>query len=107
MATEHGQPRPLALPCVSGAGQGVSGVLPAMDRRVVLGRSSKCELYVQDARVSTRHVSLLARGDRIAIKDLGSHNGLHVNGKKVQSAKLKAGDVLLVGKSEFVVHCAV
>ena len=107
LATEHGQPRPLALTCVSGAAQGVSGVLPATDRRVVLGRSSKCDLYVHDTRVSTRHASLLARGDRIDIKDLGSHNGVHVNGKQVRSAKLNVGDVLLVGKSEFVVHYAV
>ena len=39
----------------------------------------------------------------IYIRDLNSTNGTYVNGKKIQSSKLKSGDEILVGNSTLII----
>lgn len=107
LASEDDIQRPLALTCVSGRTQGVSGALPPSDRSLTLGRGPDCELQVVDPRMSARHASLTVRQDNIDIEDLGSKHGIQVNGREVESGTVKVGDVIQVGKSEFVVHRAV
>jgi pSer/pThr/pTyr-binding forkhead associated (FHA) protein len=48
--------------------------------------------------VSRLHCQLSATADAIQVKDLDSTNGTFVNGKRVTSATLRAGDVLKVGR---------
>jgi S1-C subfamily serine protease len=68
------------------------------DGLVVLGRDDACDVVVDDARVSRRHVELAPRGDgRVALRDLGSSNGTFVNGKRVESALLEGGEQIQVG----------
>ena len=55
---------------------------------VVVGRSKKSDIRVQDARVSTKHCTysrqLLRNGDvAVSIEDQGSSNGTFVNGRKL------------------------
>jgi DNA-binding NtrC family response regulator len=47
--------------------------------------------------VSRRHAALTLRGDVLTIRDLGSKNGVFVNGKKVDTAPLQLGDVIDLG----------
>ena len=96
----------LALTCISGVAQGVSATLPAEAEGLVLGRSHECDLYVEDPRVSSKHVSLSVTADGVEVHDLGSRNAFRVQGKKVRSATLQPGDTLTIGKSEFLVHYA-
>ncbi len=100
-------PRPLAVTCVSGPAQGVSATLPACDRKLILGRSRNCDLHMEDPRASSKHVSLLVGADTIAVEDLGSRNGIRINGQDAKAGELRLGDCLTVGKSEFLVHRAV
>src|SRR5262249_22970374 len=60
-------------------------------RSVVLGRSRDCDLQLTDANVSRRHAELRQEGASYWIVDLGSTNGMEVNGKRVKRAKLRAG----------------
>lgn len=69
----------------------------------VMGRSTECDFQIPLATVSRRHCQLLVKGDEAVIKDLGSSNGTYVNNKRVQDAKLKAGDQLIVGPVTFTV----
>ena len=72
--------------------------VPVPDARIVLGRDESCDLVVDDARVSRRHVELEPRADgRLALRDLGSSNGTFVNGKRVDSALLEGGEQIQVG----------
>ena len=70
------------------------------DRRVVIGRSRDCDIQLADANVSRRHAELRQEGASYWIVDLGSTNGLEVNGKRVKRAKLHSGDTITLGSTE-------
>jgi FhaA, N-terminal domain/FHA domain len=69
-------------------------------RRVVIGRSRDCDIQLADANVSRRHAELRQEGASYWIVDLGSTNGLEVNGKRVKRAKLRNGDTITMGSTE-------
>jgi pSer/pThr/pTyr-binding forkhead associated (FHA) protein len=69
-------------------------------RRVVIGRSRDCDIQLNDANVSRRHAELRQEGASYWIVDLGSTNGLEVNGKRVKRAKLRDGDTVTIGSTE-------
>ena len=49
----------------------------------VVGRSSSCQLSLDDALVSRRHALLTVVAGSAHIEDLGSRNGVSVNSKKI------------------------
>jgi len=70
------------------------------ERRVVIGRSRDCDIQLSDANVSRRHAELRQEGASYWIVDLGSTNGMEVNGKRVKRAKLRDGDTITLGSTE-------
>jgi Protein of unknown function (DUF3662)/FHA domain len=70
------------------------------ERRVVIGRSRDCDIQLSDANVSRRHAELRQEGASYWIVDLGSTNGMEVNGKRVKRAKLRDGDTITLGETE-------
>ena len=71
-------------------------------RRVVIGRSKECDVQISDPNASRRHAELRRDGTAFWIVDLGSTNGLEVNGKRTQRAKLSGGDRITIGTTELV-----
>lgn len=69
---------------------------------VVIGRSKDCDIRLADANVSRRHAELKQEGTAYWILDLGSTNGLTVNGRKQQRAKLEHEDRITIGSTELV-----
>ncbi|HEY7630206.1 MAG TPA: DUF3662 and FHA domain-containing protein [Thermoleophilaceae bacterium] len=67
--------------------------------RVVLGRSRDCDVVLDDPNVSRRHAELRRQGETWMVADLGSTNGVKVNGRRVEHAVLKAGDEITLGLS--------
>jgi hypothetical protein len=68
--------------------------------RVVVGRSRDCEVVVSDPNVSRRHIEL-RRGERgWAAVDLGSTNGMKVNGRRLSHAELEPGDRITIGVTD-------
>ncbi|MFO0587726.1 MAG: FHA domain-containing protein [Polyangiaceae bacterium] len=64
----------------------------------VIGRSTECQLSLDDALVSRRHAILVVHPDAVFIEDLGSRNGVLVNGKRIHGpARLTDGDSITVG----------
>jgi hypothetical protein len=63
----------------------------------VIGRSSRCDFVVDDPNVSRRHAELQQRGADWYVVDLGSTNGIAVNGKQVSSSRLAPGDEIALG----------
>jgi len=49
----------------------------------VIGRGEDCDLSVEDPLVSRRHARLLVNEDGITLEDLGSRNGVFLNGRRV------------------------
>ena len=68
--------------------------------RIVIGRSRDCDVQLADANVSRRHAELRQEGVSYWIVDLGSTNGIEVNGKRVKRAKLRSGDTITLGSTE-------
>src|SRR5262249_4338401 len=48
-------------------------------------------------KISRRHCCVAMAYDRVLIRDLGSHNGVRVNGRLVQEERLQSGDELAIG----------
>jgi pSer/pThr/pTyr-binding forkhead associated (FHA) protein len=71
-------------------------------RRVVLGRSRDCDIQLSDTNVSRRHAELRQEGASYWMVDLGSTNGMEVNGKRVKRAKLRDGDTVTLGSTDVV-----
>jgi pSer/pThr/pTyr-binding forkhead associated (FHA) protein/pimeloyl-ACP methyl ester carboxylesterase len=66
---------------------------------VLIGRALTNDIVLQDARVSRTHARLDCGPAGCSVVDLGSPNGTWVNGRRVSSAALAPGDVLVLGNS--------
>jgi hypothetical protein len=70
----------------------------------VVGRGADCQLAVDDPLVSRRHASFRATNASLTVEDLGSRNGVKVNGQRIGGAtELKHGDTVLIGEQELSV----
>jgi S1-C subfamily serine protease len=68
--------------------------------RFVLGRDDDCDLTIDDAKVSRRHLVLERLPDgSTSLQDLGSSNGTFVDGKRVESAPLNGNTQIQVGNT--------
>jgi hypothetical protein len=84
-------------------------VVTVDDRRYVLdgerstvGRSRDADCVLRDPNVSRRHAELRrSPGGEWTIADLGSTNGVKVNGRRVGSTRLKSGDKVTLGTTTF------
>jgi serine phosphatase RsbU (regulator of sigma subunit) len=69
-----------------------------------LGRSSACEIHIEDSAISRKHAELRLDGERATVKDLGSMNGTFVNGARVeQETPFTFKDELRFGHIAFTV----
>jgi pSer/pThr/pTyr-binding forkhead associated (FHA) protein len=67
----------------------------------MIGRSAACQLSLDDPLVSRNHARLLVTADGVTLHDLGSRNGVRVNGERVTGTRqLSHGDVLSVGSQQ-------
>jgi hypothetical protein len=71
--------------------------IPVGPGGAVIGRSRDCDVVLADSNVSRRHAEIRPAGDAWVITDLGSTNGVKVNGRQVTSAPVKPGDDIMVG----------
>jgi hypothetical protein len=68
--------------------------------RVVIGRSRETDIPLGDPNVSRRHAEVRLEDGGYWIVDLGSTNGIEVNGKRVDRARLEHDDRIVIGKTE-------
>ena len=69
----------------------------------VLGRSRECDVTVEDPNVSRQHAEIRPSGASWTVRDLGSTNGVKVNGRRVEGAQsLKHGDAIELGTTRIV-----
>lgn len=69
-----------------------------------IGRDETCHLRPSSDQVSRQHAEILIAADGVTLKDLGSRNGTHLNGRLLtEPSRLKAGDLIKVGPLTFAV----
>jgi pSer/pThr/pTyr-binding forkhead associated (FHA) protein len=72
--------------------------IQSIDEDLVLGRGLDCGVVFSDESISRHHARLRRSLDGVRITDLGSRNHMLVNGLRVDSARLKNGDEIRLGK---------
>jgi len=96
------KPGDLRLLCIKGPLEGKRFVIARSP--MVIGRDDGLDLTIPDGSVSRRHAEIVLGPEKAEVKDLGSRNGVFVNGARVASASIRPGDTLRVHKSLFVVE---
>ncbi len=66
---------------------------------VVVGRDEQCDINLADPKISRRHARFFSRNNRLLVEDLGSANGIRVNGLKVKEMALEEGDKVALGST--------
>jgi pSer/pThr/pTyr-binding forkhead associated (FHA) protein len=75
-----------------------------IDKPILLfGRDEECDIQLHSKKVSRRHCCLAQVNDYLVVRDLGSTNGVKINGQRVVEGKLLPGDELQIGNFKYQV----
>ncbi len=66
-----------------------------------IGRSADNLVRLEDRQVSKHHASIRCDDEGCHIEDLGSHNGVFVNGQRVTIIRVEHGDKIAIGPYSF------
>jgi len=81
---------------------------PLQPPGLVIGRGTEADLRINDPGISRRHAQIRVNTAgpqvQIDIVDLGSTNGITVNGQRVQQAALQEGSRIEIGSTRMLVH---
>lgn len=69
-----------------------------------IGRTSRNDIQIFEDSVSRSHCEVVLGEEGYRIVDLGSHNGIVINGEKVAEHILQEGDLVQVGTRQFIFH---
>jgi hypothetical protein len=78
--------------------------IPLQKQRLVVGRQPSCDIILRFPNVSSRHCEFRLLNGYWHVRDLGSRNGIKINGLRCDSHWLMPGDVLSVAKHRFEVN---
>jgi predicted component of type VI protein secretion system len=68
---------------------------------VLVGRHPRCDARIDSIRVSRRHCCLTESNGEVVVRDLGSTNGIRINGQRVEMGRLRPGDELSIAHIRF------
>ena len=87
------------LVCLTGENKGRAYFI--IGKRIVMGRSEKCDVTILDLKSSREHAEITLAGGNYILTDLGSQNGVMVNDLKVKQHVLANGDKIIIGKTVY------
>ncbi|MDH3678503.1 MAG: FHA domain-containing protein [Acidimicrobiia bacterium] len=104
--THHRPPPPPAVSLnTAGLEQNIgelSQVIQPRNSQLIIGRAAGCDISIPDPLVSRKHARLLLNEGGGRIIDLGSDNGTFVNGQRIVDSPIVEGDLVELGKAQFV-----
>jgi predicted component of type VI protein secretion system len=68
---------------------------------LLLGRHPECDIQIDSRKISRRHCCIAQVEDHLMVRDLGSTNGIRINGVRVQEGRLAPNDELTIGNSRY------
>lgn len=83
---------------------GGGDLIPLLQQKLLIGRRSSCDITLRFPNVSSHHCELVFENGYWRIKDLGSTNGIKVNGERCEKRWLDPGDVIHVAKHLFKIE---
>jgi predicted component of type VI protein secretion system len=76
-----------------------------LDKPIILiGRHQECDIQIPSRKISRRHCCLAQVGDHLVVRDLGSTNGVRINGVRVTEGNVQPGDELTIGNIRYQLH---
>lgn len=82
-------------------GEGKETEIPLEKTPVTFGREGSNDVTLPDASVSRQHSELSRSSTGFVLRDLGSRNGIRVNGVPRSKAQIQAGDTFEIGIYQF------
>ena len=70
---------------------------------IVVGRDPECDTRLESMLVSRRHCCIAPGIGELEVKDLGSTNGIRINGHRVDRGRLRRGDELSIAHLRYKV----
>jgi len=83
------------------------GIKIPIDKAIIfIGRHPDCDVVITRSRmISRKHCALVQINDTLVIRDLGSTNGVQVNGQRVRKeSRFNPGDTVTIGDLDYVVR---
>lgn len=74
---------------------------------IIIGRQADCDFRIDSKKISRQHCCLASLQDKLIVRDLGSTNGVRVNGRRQEEALLVSGDELTIGNLRYRVESKV
>jgi len=71
---------------------------------LLVGRHPECDWRLNLPKISRRHCCFALANDRVILRDLGSRNGVRVNGREIAETQLFRGDEVAIGPLLFRVE---
>lgn len=71
---------------------------------LLVGRHPECDWRLNLPKISRRHCCFALAYDRVIVRDLGSRNGVRVNGREIDEVQLRRGDEVAIGPLLFRVE---
>lgn len=103
LSTLGSKSEPAALRVMNGPDEGKRFEINEEQVEVTLGRSPDCDLPLNDQNISRRHCLIKRNWHAFTAQDLGSKNGVIVNGKRIEGQyNLKDGDDIQIGGVKLV-----
>ena len=84
-------------------GKEIPLVFSAEKPSLTLGRSASCDIVIPGKHVSRTHASLSLRGERLALRDMGSANGSFVNNERINDTIVHPGEELRLDVFTFLI----
>jgi adenylate cyclase len=78
--------------------------IPLIRELLTVGRRESCDICLRLPNVSGRHCELNFRDGFWSIRDLGSTNGIKVNGRRVDKKVLQPGDTITIAKRNYTIE---
>ena len=78
--------------------------IPLLESKIVVGRRSRCDIVLSFPNVSSQHCELEYINGYWQIRDLGSRNGIKVNGERCDQKWLHPGDQVSIAKNHFEIE---
>lgn len=75
---------------------GAAPTIALQQQVLLIGRHPECDIRIDLPEISRRHCCVAPVDDRVMIRDLGSRNGVRVNGRLVEEARLHVGDEVAI-----------
>ncbi|MGQ0504672.1 MAG: FHA domain-containing protein [Myxococcaceae bacterium] len=85
--------------------EGRKTVVPFVREEITIGRQEGNTIRLTERNVSRRHARLLRNNGSVMVEDLGSYNGIKINGEKISGqVPIRDGDLIQIGDYDLAIQ---